>query len=281
MTIPTPYAGTYYPIYNSGTNQYIVPLPTMPFDKVSALFFAFAHAYPVGTNHAALTLEEGQPLEAAHIAEVMLVAKAVNPQILFLISLGWGKNDWTYINTDYETWEKTGGHNIQNFAFGWSIVKMLRAFKLDGFDIDDESINGSSGYITQENFTAVVGLIRAVLNQAGKEDGKTYYFTITPAFGTALITNDNIVNFDLVNTQNYGDCSYIDFQSYPNANIGKFAYGVLSEGSPGTLPTPAEIAGMAGAFNWSFSADSNSNPPFKVTNGIAQLVHYHSQQIGE
>ena len=43
---PTPYAGTYYPIYNSGVNQYIVPTPLMPFRKVSAIFVAFAHAYP-------------------------------------------------------------------------------------------------------------------------------------------------------------------------------------------------------------------------------------------
>lgn len=286
MSIPTPYAGTYYPIYNSGTNQYIVPLATMPFQDVSALFFAFAHAYPVAFDYngnptqAALALEAGQPSEAFRVKEVMITAKVKNPSMLFLISLGWNKNDWTYINADYETYVATGKGNIQNYTFGQSIVTFLRAFNLDGFDIDDESINAGSGNISQENFSAVVGLIRNVLDAAGKQDGKTYYFTITPAGGTALITNDNIVNFDLVNTQDYGGSSYSNFSSYPNAHISMFAYGVLSEGSSGTLPTPDQIKGMAGAFNWSFSADSNSNPPFKVTKGIAQLVNYQLQQGG-
>lgn len=279
MTIPTPYAGTYYPIYNSGTNQYIPALPSMPFNKVSMLFFAFAHAYPVASNHAALTLEEGQPLEPARIAEVMLVAKSVNPQLLFMISLGWGKNDWTYINTDYETYMSSGGGNIQNFAFGQSVVSLLRTYNLDGFDIDDESLPGTSGYISQQNFNGVIALIRQTLDAASKQDGKPYYFSITPAGGTAMITSDNIGNFDLINTQDYGGSSYqYDFKDMPGANIGMFAYGVNSEASQ-DLPSSSEIAGMAGVFNWSFSADSSdSNPPFAVTNGIAQLVGYNASE---
>lgn len=275
MPIPTPYAGSYYPIYNSGTNQYIPPSPGMPFNKISTLFFAFAHAYPTNYDYegnvtqSALALEAGQPLEAFRIAEVMTAAKEANPGILCFISLGWGKNDWTYINADYEAFISG---KTQSFNFAQSVVQFLEAFNLDGFDIDDESINQSSGSISQANFSAVLGLIRKALNDAPR----TYYFSITPAFGTAMITNDNIVNFDLINTQNYGDCSYSDFESFPNAHIGMFAYGIDSEGG-GTLPSKQEISGMAGVFNWTLSADSNSNPPYAITNGIAQLVGYKGQ----
>ncbi|HLM69701.1 MAG TPA: hypothetical protein VK358_19315, partial [Longimicrobium sp.] len=65
---PTPYAGTYYPIYNSGVKQYIPPTPDMPFGQVSAIFVAFAHAYPAGTGPGAqLQLEQGQTEEPARL----------------------------------------------------------------------------------------------------------------------------------------------------------------------------------------------------------------------
>ena len=44
---PTPYAGAYYPIYGGKKNEYMDPTDSTPFNKVSALFFAFAHAYPL------------------------------------------------------------------------------------------------------------------------------------------------------------------------------------------------------------------------------------------
>jgi hypothetical protein len=60
MAIPTPYAGSYYPIYNSGPNQYIPPTNSKPFDKLSVIRVAFANAYSAtlaSTNSAVLRLE--------------------------------------------------------------------------------------------------------------------------------------------------------------------------------------------------------------------------------
>lgn len=89
QAFPTPYAGTYYPIYNSGVKQYIPPTPDMPFAQVSAIFVAFAHAYPAGTGPGAqLQLEQGQTEEPARLQLLTSVARKVNPNVKILISLG-------------------------------------------------------------------------------------------------------------------------------------------------------------------------------------------------
>lgn len=260
---PTPYAGSYYPIYNSGTNQYIPPTASMPFNKISSLFVAFAHAYQIGsTSGAQLLLETDQPDEPARLSNLVQVARAANPGIKILISLGWGKDDWTYISNDY-----TSGQN----QFASSVVKLVQQYGLDGFDIDDESIGGSSGNITQENFNAVVQNIRTALNAAGTAD-KPLYFTITPAFGTAQVTEDNMACFDLVNCQCYGGTvpSEIIGLGYPANQV---AWGIDSEGGTASMPTPQQYQGLAGIFNWTMSADSNYD--FKYTNQIATAVGYN------
>lgn len=263
---PTPYAGAYYPIYNSGPGQYIPPTSSMPFSKVSTILVAFAHAYPTGTgSSAALLLEDGQPDEPARLQLLCSVARNANPNIKILISLGWGHNDWTYISEDY-----TSGAN----NFPASVVALIREYGLDGFDIDDEGINGSSGYITQPDFDAVVGNIRKALDTAGQADGKSYYLTITPAFGTAQVTQGNMGNFDLINTQCYGGSYPSQFTAlgYP---AGQIAWGIDSEGCSSPFPSPSEYQGLAGIFNWTLSSDSECN--FSYTQRIAAAVGYPPQ----
>jgi len=259
---PTPVAATFYPIYNSGTNQYIKPTMNMPFDKVSTIFVAFAHAYPLG-NGAILKLEEGQPEEPHRLKLLYKTAKAKNPEIKLLISLGWGHNDWTYINDDIE--------NDTNY-FAPSVVRLIREYKLDGFDIDDESINGSSGYISQLNFYKAIKKLRRALDEASLEDKKPYYLTITPAFGQANVTKENMNYFDLINTQNYGGSYPSDFTKlgYPANQITQ---GVLSENScNSTLPDSSKGAGI---FNWTMSSDRACD--YHYTREIARDVGYAMQ----
>jgi GH18 family chitinase len=266
QAFPTPYAGTYYPIYNSGPNQYIPPAPDMPFGQVSAIFVAFAHAYPAGTGQGArLQLEQGQPEEPARLQLLCSVARQVNPNIKILISLGWGHNDWTYISDDY-----TSGTN----GFPSSVVALIREYGLDGFDIDDESVGGSSGSITQRDFDAVIQNIRNALDAAGRADGKTYYLTIAPAFGTAQVTQENMGNFALINAQCYGGSNPSQFieMGYPGRQV---AWGIDTEGCSPAYPSQSEYQGLAGIFNWTMSADSACG--FRYTRQIAADVGYSPQ----
>lgn len=255
---PTPVAATYYPIYNSGIGQYMVPTLDMPFNKVSTLFIAFAHTYPKG-NGAILTFEDTQPDEINRLPLLVKIAKQVNPKIKLLISLGWEHNDWTYINNDYV-------NNANQFIP--SVIKFIRTYQLDGFDIDDEGINGSSGYIPQENFDAVIKNLKTALDQASEEDKKPYYLTITPAFGKANVNTHNMSYFDLINTQNYGGSYPSDFtgMGYPAKQI---AQGIITDGCNTKLPTTQEFAGI---FSWNMTSDSNCR--YYYTNKIAEIVGY-------
>lgn len=256
---PTPYAGSYYPIYYSGPGQYIEPSPSMPFDKVSALFVAFAHAYKDESGQGAtLQFEEKQPDEPKRLPLVTSVARGVNPGIKILISLGYGQGDWGAIAADHRS-----GTN----AFVPSVVSFLQTHQLDGFDIDDESVSG----ITQREFDAVIRSLRAALDAASAADGKPYFLTITPAFGTAQVTRDNVGHFDLINAQCYGGTHPADFAGLCPMN--KLAWGIDSEGCHPSYPTPAQYQGLAGIFNWTMSADSQCSN-FQYTRQIAADVGY-------
>ncbi|TNF69359.1 MAG: glycoside hydrolase family 18 protein [Gammaproteobacteria bacterium] len=252
-----PQASSFYPIYNSGKNQYIPPTTDMPFDQISTLYIAFAHAYPQG-NAAVLDFEHGQDQEQARLKDLIQIARKMNPNIKFIISLGWGYqfNDWGHINDDYES----GANQFPN-----SVVQFIRENDLDGFDIDDESVTG----ISQANFDAVVKNIRIALNNASVTDNKAYYFTITPAFGLANVNRNNKDNFDMINVQNYGGSSAGYF-----INIGvdpsKISVGIDSEGCHAYFP---DNTGLAGIFNWTLSADSNCGD-YKYTHQIAHKVGY-------
>lgn len=258
-SFPGPVAGAYYPIYNSGVGQYMPPTTSMPFNKVSLLWVAFAHAYPKDQG-ALLDFEDTQPDEINRLPLLVKTAQEINPKIKILISLGWGHNDWSYINSDYE--------NKAN-VFVDSVIHFIRTYHLDRFDIDDESINGSSGYISQENFNGVIRNLRAALDKAGQEDSKHYYLTITPAFGRAQVDANNMNYFDLINTQNYGGSYPSDFTilGYPANQI---VQGIDSEWSC-SLGLP-QTEGFAGIFNWTMSADSACQ--FTYTNKIADKVGY-------
>ncbi len=172
---PTPVAGSFYPIYNQGKDQYIPPSKAMPFDKISALFVAFAHAYPSPARRGdggILELEHGQAAEHDRLLNLVSFARAANPGIKILISLGWAKNDWDYIDSDFK--------NKRNL-FAPSVIALIRKYGLDGFDIDWESVGGVSGSISAAHFDGVIQNLRAALDAAAAQDGKPYFLTITPA----------------------------------------------------------------------------------------------------
>ncbi|MCF6807238.1 glycosyl hydrolase family 18 protein [Thiotrichales bacterium 19S9-12] len=267
-SLGVPQAGSFYPIYNSGENQYIEPKLWMPFEKVSTLYLAFAHAYPYPSSDskaAILKVEEGQPDESNRIKEIVKIAKKANPKIKILISLGWNtySTDWGYINNDY-----VSGTNL----FPKSIVHFIMKYNLDGFDIDDESVHSS--VISQENFTAVMKNIRRELDMASKQLGRTLYFTITPAGGIANVTADNQMCFNMINTQNYGGSYPYQFTSSPlNVPGDRLAAGYNSEGCHEYRELPSSD-GIAGLFNWSFSADSNCVVKEKNIHGQTRTINF-------
>lgn len=274
---PLPYAGTFYPIYNSGAGQWLPPnqAPVPPFNRVSAIFVAFAHTYPQ-QNGAIFTYERGQPDQAARLALLVQSARAANPHIKILISLGWNKNDWTYVNHDYL--------NHANI-FVPSVIQFIRSNHLDGLDIDDESIGGSSGSIPQANFDGVIANLRNALNYAALQDGKPYYLTLTPAGNNnqpggvedTQLDAVNFKSFDLINIQSYFSEEWgtlffnrLIGMGYPKSQM---ANGIDTQETNCSPEYPPYI-GLAGIFNWNMTKDSTcSNYVNTVT--IANMVGYY------
>jgi chitinase len=270
------YAGAYYPIYNSGAGQWIEPTDSMPFDKVSAIFAAFAHAYPQG-NGAVFAYEQGQPEEPVRLPQLEQVARQKSPQIKILISLGWGHNDWNYIAADYA--------NDANL-FVPSVIQFIRDTGVDGLDIDDEDIgvDGASGNITQQQFDGVIANLRGALDTASSEDGKQYELTITPAgnnddtggLAETQVDAQNAPMFDLINIQSYFSQKWgktflraLKSIQYPSMQIGT---GIDTEKTK-CAPVFPPYQGLAGLFDWNMTADSTCND-FKYTRDIAHRVGY-------
>jgi hypothetical protein len=253
--------GLLLPALQLRPNQWIPPTPSMPFHKVSALFVAFAHAYPDPNdpNGALLMFEQGQALEPERLLLLTTVARAVNPGIKILISLGWSAagSDWAAINTDAQ------GTN----EFAGSVVSFILQHELDGFDIDDESVSN----IDQPTFDRVMQNLRNALDAASAQDGKPYYLTIIPAGGTAQVTATNRMNFDLINLQCYGGSLPGEFVAI-GCPRSQLAWGIDSEDCNASFPTPAEYQGLAGIFNWTMSADHACG--FRYTSEIASAVGY-------
>lgn len=187
-------------------------------------------------------------------------ARQVNPTIKLLISLGFGQNDWTYINNDYVMHEN---------QFIPSVIQFIRDFKLDGFDIDDQYINGSSGSIPQENFDAIIKNLKLALEQAGVSDNKNYYLTITPAYGALDVNKNNMQYFDLINTQNYTGSYPTDFIriGYPANQITQGLHIYYECDS--SIPFAKD---MAGIFSWTMTKDISCQ--YYYTHKIAETVGY-------
>jgi chitinase len=268
---PLHFAGTFYPLYNAGIKQWIEPTAAMPFERVGEIFAAFAHAYPQGKG-ATLAFEAGQRDQAQRLRTLVVTARKKNPHVRILISLGWGKRDWTYVSNDYVN---------QAGFFVPSVVRFVRENDLDGFDIDDEGIGGESGVITQPAFDAVASDLRRALDAAAAKDRKRYYLTITPAGN-----NDDTggLRHTQVDAENAADFDWIGIQSYYDQAWGEeFEAELRSAGYPPQRIVPGintedcapvfpEYAGLGGLFNWTMSADSACH--FKYTRQIARDVGY-------
>ena len=275
-SFPGTYAGTYYPIYNSGVGQWIPPTDSMPFEKVSAIFAAFAHAYSQG-NGAIFAYEQDQPEEPVRLPQLEEVARQKNPRIKILISLGWGHKDWDYIAADY-----TNNANL----FVPSVIQFIRDNGMDGLDIDDEDIgeDGKSGDISQEDFDGVVANLRQALDAAAAEDNRNYYLTITPAGNNedaeglveTQVDAQNATMFDLINIQWYFDEEWgkeflhaLKSIHYPPKRIGTGIDVEMTKCDPDFPPYKK----LAGLFNWTMSYDSSCSD-FKYTRQIARKVSY-------
>lgn len=275
-----PLVGSFYPIYNSGVGQWNVPHDAMPFDKINTLFIAFAHVHEVN-GKIILDYENARNNKVVldgdsdhdRIMQIVHIAKAKNPKIKLLISLGWGQDDWHRISADI----KKG----KAMSFPQSIIDFIRINQLDGFDIDYEGVYG----ISDNDFTKVIQKIRNEFKIASNVDGKPYILSITPDNSYHPLTSESAQLFDLVNLQTYWNrLTVANHKVYSSLLEDFIQFGVpANKISVGLVCDPPiddidarvaayQIKHLNGVFFWVFTKDAENE--FQTTNNIYAKMHH-------
>lgn len=277
--ITGPVVGQYFGIFNVSKVTFRKTVDSAPFDKTNLLLIAFVHTYPEKSDGSKYVVgyEEARAVpsspadadtDADRIDYLVSTARAKNPSIKILVSLGWGKNR----DVEYAVKSPT--------EFAASVKSLVARHKLDGFDIDYEfapiyrPIN-----IDPKSVLVLAQALRAALPDK--------VLTITPAEQMGL--NAAVLRtFDLVMPQTYahgGNGTSAVWYLEQLGDWSKIVLGLNSEGQKG-MPTngPDDPSGFAksakdnkaaGIFAWRLDSDSqvNSFPTFETANAMWKLMH--------
>lgn len=263
--ITKPVCGQYFGIFLVSKESFDKIVDSAPFDKTNLLLVAFVHTYKKDGKYVAdyeNARDKGAKpnpgdYDADRIDYLVSKARAENPNIKIVISLGWGKND------------------VDNAAltpndFADSVKALVERHKLDGFDIDYESES-----VSESDMLTLTNALRTALT-ADK------IMTITPAQTSGL--NSKILDiFDLVMPQTYdhgGNGTTADWYQQTLGGYSKIVFGLNSEGAKGSSDDPAKFAKLAkdnnaaGIFAWRLDTDTQVNgfPTFKTAEQMWALM---------
>lgn len=153
--------------------------------------------------------------------ETFASIKEENPHLKTMVSVGgwsWSKNFSNMAATE-ET----------RRIFANSAVKFLRAYGLDGLDIDWEyPVEGGETYNSRrpedkQNFTLMMQIVREALDAAGSEDGKYYLLTIASGQGDNFTVNADFTNsvsyLDFINIMTYDYSGSWEMLAHHNAPL--------------------------------------------------------------
>jgi len=159
-----------------------------------------------------------------YMANVMNDARAANPNIKILVTLGYAADEITQIfGPDPLQWQAEAN------GYAANVVAYLENYGLDGFDVDWEPSFSDSGSSTM--FDLVFSAIRAAFPAGGKQ----YYLTISPSEvgydqnGNPILDGQTVTDcFDFVSLQLYGGA---DPAAFTAAGVAQnlLAYGAKFE----------------------------------------------------
>ncbi|OAB26530.1 glycoside hydrolase [Paenibacillus macquariensis subsp. defensor] len=147
--------------------------------------------------------------------------KKQNPHLKVLVSVG----GWTWS----KNFSNMAATEVTRRAFANSVVDFLRAYRLDGIDIDWEyPVEGgietnSRSRLDKDNFTLMVKTVREALDAAGSVDGKYYLQTIASGQGDNFTVNADFINsakyLDFINIMTYDYSGSLDALAHHNAPL--------------------------------------------------------------
>lgn len=215
-----------------------------PFGACNLLILAFVHSVKTTpffiarfNNGRDNNFPNGTPpdTDLERVALVVNRARALNPAIKILLSLGYDRHDLSNaVSTPKQ--------------FADSIARLVQTYELDGFDIDYESAGGVTGH-------QIVTLVQAVKESLGKVTPKRdMILTVTPA-GSGDLDKSALEAFTYVMPQYYGGVPAPgdDWYAKQLGSFDRIVYGLSSEpptNDPVAFAVPARTNGAAGLFAW-------------------------------
>jgi hypothetical protein len=255
--------GQYFGLFHGcSKEEYAKIVDTAPFDCCNLLILAFVWIHnstglyvpKFGTfrdnnfNGGKATPDD---TDEDRVKLIVATARAKNPSIKILISLGWGNNDTVMASETPQ-------------AFAEGIQNIVQTYGLDGFDIDYESIDPQNGFDAGKMIT-LAQWIRRQLDLVTPK--RPMIMTITPADETAL--NADVLNqFTYTMPQSYGhggNGTTVDWYEQQLGSFAKIVYGLSSEGFINGDPSPddpqdyvrdAKKNGASGVFSWRLDTDT-------------------------
>jgi hypothetical protein len=252
--IAGPVVAQYFGFFNGVSKEhYAAIVGSAPFEDCNLLILAFVHTVQVdGVSVAQFTNGRDDPSDPStpgdtdedRVRLVVGTARAKNPDIRILVSLGWGNND-------------AGSAATTPDPFAESVASIVETFGLDGFDIDFES--------TEVEIADMLRLAQAIREHlAAVSPDRPMVMTITPA-QTEGLDRDVLGTFTYTMPQTYdhgGNGTTADWYADQLGSYDSIVLGLNSEGYIGSSDDPAKFAaackssGAAGIFAWRLDNDS-------------------------
>jgi hypothetical protein len=245
--------GQYFGFFDGVSRQHYQEIVARaPFEDCNLLILGFVHAMKKGEVYVAqFTNWRDNPKyppapgdsDQDRLRLVVKAARAKNPSIKILISLGWGTND-------------AGNAATTPGPFAQSIASIVQTFGLDGIDIDYESTE-----VQPKNMLVLAQQLKQALS---KVSPKQMIMTITPAQMSGLDASV-LQAFTYTMPQTYehdGNGTTATWYEQQLGSFDRIVYGLNSEGYIGQSDDPKKFAAeakahqAAGIFAWRLDNDS-------------------------
>lgn len=271
--------GQFFGLFNGvPDDQYNRIVASAPFENCNLLILAFVHTVLKTANRKNFYVADfngwrdnnyphatpEQDRQRALL--VATTARAKNPSIKILVSLGWG-------NRDAGLAAKTPAD------FADSVAELARDLNLDGFDIDYEDFDP---HLDATQMLALVQALRQSLVEVKPK--REIILTITPAY-TGGLDKTVLEAFNYVMPQSYDHGSNgttVDWYGETLDSFNRIVYGMNSEGWEGDSDKPDKFADLArehkaaGVFAWRFDNDTVDRttkfPKFVTASALWKLL---------
>ncbi len=272
--------GQFFGLFNGMTDDhYNRIVSSAPFEDCNLLILAFVHTVLKTVNGKNIYVADfngwrdnnyphatpEQDRERARL--VAKTARAKNPSIKILVSLGWG-------NRDAGLAAKTPAD------FADSVAELAKDLNLDGFDIDYED---SDPNLKAPQMLALTKALRESLSKITPK--REVILTITPAY-TGGLDKSVLEAFTYVMPQSYdhgGNGTTVDWYEKTLGSFNRIVYGMNSEGWEGDSDKPDKFANLArenkaaGVFAWRLDNDTVDKttklPKFVTARALWNLLH--------